>query len=319
MKKAIRIFLIFILSATFLDSYSQNLVPNYSFETYTTCPFSSGQISFAFPWTDPTNATPDYFDSCSAPGNCGVPLNNTGNRNAYDGYAYAGFTAYSDAPLVNFREYIQVKLTDTLSANKCYRLIYYVSVADLALYGVNKLSAYFSSTAVSCSVCFLPYSPQVNFYTPTVIDNGIGWCKVEGTFQAQGDEQYMTIGNFNNDGNTTVTIVNPGMVSTIAYYYIDSVSLTEVVCPIDIGIIENTNPIFHLFPNPAKEKLNIQLDNFENTTVIIYNMLGENIFKTKLNSKTADIDISTLDNGVYIISVDNGRGTTRQKIIKNAH
>jgi hypothetical protein len=92
----------------------------------------------------------------------------------------------------------------------------------------------------------------------------------------------------------------------------------HIVCP-SIGITETAIPIFHLFPNPANKKLTIQLDNFEKTTIRIYNTLGEVVLITKLNGKTSEIDISSLNNGVYFVSLDNDKGASRQKIIKNAH
>ena len=92
----------------------------------------------------------------------------------------------------------------------------------------------------------------------------------------------------------------------------------HIVCSA-AGINENTNYSFFLFPNPANEKLTIQLDNFEKTTIRIYNTLGEVVLITKLNGKTSEIDISTLNNGVYFVYLDNDKGSSRQKIIKNAH
>jgi len=84
---------------------------------------------------------------------------------------------------------------------------------------------------------------------------------------------------------------------------------------------ENKTSTVSIFPNPADDKLHIHTDNsFSiNATLSIYNTLGKIVLITKLNGQTADVDISSLDNGVYIISLDNENGTNRQKIIKNSH
>jgi photosystem II stability/assembly factor-like uncharacterized protein len=84
---------------------------------------------------------------------------------------------------------------------------------------------------------------------------------------------------------------------------------------------ENKTSTVSISPNPADDKLHIYTDNSfsSNSTLSIYNTFGKIVLSTKLNGQTVDVDISSLDNGVYIISVDNKNGTNRQKIIKNTH
>ena len=299
----------FILCITAECSYAQNLVPNYSFEVYDTCPFSAGQIYYAPPWTDPTHATSDYFNSCNAAG-CGTPSNYEGIQTAKDGIAYAGFVAYADTPSVNLREYIQTQLLGVLTANKCYQLTFYASVGDNTKYNTNKLSAYFSDTAISsCTQCFLPFIPQINYIDASGIGNSSSWYKVEGTFKAHGGEQYITIGNFNTDINTTVGIVNPGQPG-FAYYYIDSVSLVQVTCPIDIGINENTKPnsVFNLSPNPSNGNmiLKYSLKSNDKAEMKIYDVTGRLINSYKLtegDNNTLKISEDELQNGIYFYNV----------------
>ncbi len=327
MKKYFNFLLITILTLVSENNYAQNLVPNYSFEIKDSCPFfSSGQLNLATPWLTPTDGSPDYFNACSGPFWNGVPTNDFGNQSAKDGISYAGLVVYFHAPSdtthYNAREYIQAKLTDTLHAGKCYHLTFFVSIAEkYDFYKITNFGAYFSNTAISNASCCAPilnYTPQINYVDLAGIGDTIGWYKVEGTFLADGGEQYITLGNFNNDINTTAIVIDPSAPNpNFAYYYIDSISLIQVICPIEIGINENLTPTFHLFPNPVNENLNIQLDNFELTTITIYNALGANVLTKTLKRKSTDIDISFLDNGVYIVSVINGKGATRQKIIKN--
>ncbi len=125
MKKFIKIFFILILFEGVRECGAQNLVPNYSFETKDTCPFSAGQIYYAQPWTAAvTNSSSDYFNSCSAAGAEGVPINWAGNQNAQNGSAYAGIVMYAAPIGTNWREYLQVQLTSTLIMDSCYHLIY---------------------------------------------------------------------------------------------------------------------------------------------------------------------------------------------------
>ena len=63
--KKIKFILFLLISIFSFEGYGQvNLVPNYSFESYTTCPTASGQISYAVPWIG-TNSSTDYFSSCA--------------------------------------------------------------------------------------------------------------------------------------------------------------------------------------------------------------------------------------------------------------
>lgn len=62
MQKFIFIFS-FLLIANF--SFAQvNLVPNPSFESYSTCPDGSSQLYKATPWFNPALGSPDYFNVC---------------------------------------------------------------------------------------------------------------------------------------------------------------------------------------------------------------------------------------------------------------
>lgn len=48
-----------------IAAHSVNLVPNDSFESYTTCPTGFGQIAVASPWDTPNTGTSDAFNACA--------------------------------------------------------------------------------------------------------------------------------------------------------------------------------------------------------------------------------------------------------------
>src|SRR3954465_9815496 len=87
---------------------AQNLVPDSSFELYSTCPSTDGQIDFATGWSDPTGTAPDYFNSCAdVSTGYSVPANDLGTMTAHTGNAYAGlFTYFSLTFYSSVREYI---------------------------------------------------------------------------------------------------------------------------------------------------------------------------------------------------------------------
>jgi len=81
-------------------------------------------------------------------------------------------------------------------------------------------------------------------------------------------------------------------------------------------IVENvSNTILSIYPNPATDVLNISLSNGTSIeTVNIYNVSGKLVNNTKLNGN--QIDISQLNNGVYMVEVITANGSFKTKFVK---
>lgn len=324
MKKAKPLLLTFICYIIVCSCFSQNLVPNYSFEVYDTCPMTHGPIENVEPWVQPSLGSSDYYNSCTP--HCGficntVPENAGGYQYAKDGNAYAGIILYccgspNDTTQYNNREYLQVKLLDTLEANKCYRLKLFVSIGDsVDYYKITNFGAYFSDTAIlDTTTLLLNYTPQINYIDVNGIGDIVGWYKIESTFLAAGGEQYMTLGNFNDDAHTTRIKLDTSITSFPghSYYYVDSVSLTQILCPIGISINEFSDQknIF-VYPNPAKTNLHI-VCNLNDVEIIINDVWGGKIKQLTLENQTSiDIDISNFSSGVYFITFIDKKNFTK--------
>jgi hypothetical protein len=76
---------------------------------------------------------------------------------------------------------------------------------------------------------------------------------------------------------------------------------------------------FVAFPNPVDKNLTIKIDHFLNTSISISNSLGQVVLTKLLTSKTTELDLSNLENGIYIISFNDGKSNSRQKIVKSAY
>src|SRR5690554_637657 len=73
-----------------------------------------------------------------------------------------------------------------------------------------------------------------------------------------------------------------------------------------------TNANFTIYPNPATDVLNIELqDNVILENVTIYNNLGQKIKTVKQNT----IDVSTLAKGLYFVEVTTNQGKASKKVI----
>lgn len=211
-----------------INGFSQiNFVPNPSFEDTVPPPRPPGNFVFLQTWTNPTGATPDYYNifppGVSIPGGGGVyQYPNTGN-------AFVGIYAY-DETFPNGREYVQVQLIDTLIINKCYRVSFYANLANWASKACNNLGIYLSDTAISSSNYWvLQYPSQIKNFNNKIITDTLDWHRIEGIYVASGNELFLTIGNFNDSLTTDTVTVNYSGTYQSAYYLIDDVS----VIPID--------------------------------------------------------------------------------------
>jgi hypothetical protein len=70
-----------------------------------------------------------------------------------------------------------------------------------------------------------------------------------------------------------------------------------------------------VYPNPMNESLTVSmLSNHKLQSATIYDLIGNEI----ITSNKSDIDVSHLQNGVYVIRIkDNNGNTYSQKVIKN--
>jgi len=153
------------------------------------------------------------------------------------GVAMSGIVLlYNQNPLSGYREYIQVKLQEILTKNNKYCINYYVSLTNYALLATENMQVYFSENQIIQSdINFFTLLPQIKNKKGIIIDTA-NWVRISGSFISQGNEKYITIGNFDSTNSTNYAIVNYGFVG--AYYLIDDVSVCE--CSFDINLGQDT-------------------------------------------------------------------------------
>ncbi len=208
--------LLLLLSA---KSIGQNLVPNPSFEEYTSCPAfggNGGMIMLCPPWV--TIGSNDYFNECATFWPYGVPTNVFGGQFARTGAAYIGGHSYGF-----FREFAQVALTDTLEEGVCYKVGFYLNLGDSQC-GIDHFGALLTSSAITMP---LGMTPQVDL-GGIIFTDTINWVYIFNTIVATGNETHITIGNFYTDAETTVesTCQVPTQNS---YYFIEDVIVEEII------------------------------------------------------------------------------------------
>ena len=145
--KYLPFFLLFI-NATL---WSQNLVPNPSFEEYSNCNYIldlsidttaySGNYSSVLDWVSPNNLTPDYFNRCRGI-DAGVPNNFLDYQQPKTGNAYTGIVFHFQLKAAGedkkvYRECLQTKLNENLIKDNYYCVKFYISTAVEKLIGFS--------------------------------------------------------------------------------------------------------------------------------------------------------------------------------------
>jgi hypothetical protein len=72
-----------------------------------------------------------------------------------------------------------------------------------------------------------------------------------------------------------------------------------------VGINESaSNNVFSLFPNPAKNQINVKTDvKLLGSVYVVYDNTGKLVLTGKINSENTVIEFGNLSNGIYLFSV----------------
>lgn len=275
----------------------QNLVPNPSFEDTVNCD-GTGDISQLQHWINPTASTPDFLSSCTN-GNFNVPSNVYGNQTARTGNSYIGLVSIINAS--SSREYIQIQLTSPLVAGTQYCVEFYVCVSDSSTYSVNNIGAFLSTNAISSSNgTELMCNPQIVNPISAPLNQLNTWQLVSDSFTASGGEQYLTLGNFNNNGNTDTTMLN-GSSWAEGYQYIDDVKVES--CSGN-SIYENViDEATLLYPNPSSGFVKI-VSIQPIKRYFVFNSIGKLVLADNPNDLDFHLDLSNLPSSTYYIKLE---------------
>lgn len=296
-------------------SAQQNLVSNPSFEEYTECPTGSGQIYFAQAYSA-FRGSPDYFNSCAPTSSSySVPSNAFGYQQAASGNAYVGIICFVNS--VFGREIIANNLIAPLSVGQKYFITFNVSKADdssIGGYSINKIGAKFSKDMYTD----INIDNSAHIYTNIVVSDTINWTRIAGSFIADSAYQYIAIGNFFDDVNTTIVKNSSGF---WAYYLVDDVcvSTDSLLCANFYTSLEETNisSQFSFFPNPATDFLTIE--NSFNTpyNITVFNSLGQQLYMGKnIISNNLQMCVSSYNAGLLFIQITSENNQCVYKLLK---
>ncbi|MBZ0099804.1 MAG: hypothetical protein K8F30_12000, partial [Taibaiella sp.] len=159
-------------------AYAQpNLVPNGSFEQYSTCPTGLGSGQFhthCVGWGRLNMASPDYMHSCGS----GVPNNAFGHQWPAQGQAYCGIVDYAGGNNT-FREYITAYITP-MQIGATYEVSLSVSVGSRPKYFTNGIGVHFFDTGITqyTHSNHVPLTPKINFLSNGLITDTTNWIRL---------------------------------------------------------------------------------------------------------------------------------------------
>lgn len=160
--------------------------------------------------------------------NFGVPLNLWGDQFPHSGNGYSQF--FTNTTILNFREYIGNILQYPLTKEAEYVFEMYISLAEWSSVSCDQIGVLFTDSNVICPTVLHENlsncTPQITTARGVIYEDSVNWVKVSGSFIAHGDEQYLTIGFFQ-ENDSINWIYRHDWWSHWVEYYLDDVWLYE--------------------------------------------------------------------------------------------
>lgn len=306
MKQPVLLFLLLLN----LTVGGQNLIPNSGFE-YVRKPGKQrfpGNIELAEPWFPAGVGSPDLIVGSRS---------SYGHLEAAEGKNYCGLILY-DGDNPEFREYLEVKLSQTLEAGKTYCLRFKAAPALDSWIFTDELGFYFSPDSLRLNDWNTAnVLPQLRTKKYQLFDDTTRWTDYELSYTAQGNERFLSVGNFRNDASTMKKPAQKQAFIRVCYLFVDAFYLGSCVVEENKGSSpEPQLPTSNLLPESEGKLIFPTLltpngDGFNDVFTIlnlkrysalkIYDRNGKTVYSSPNYGN--DFDGSTLPEGKYDYSL----------------
>ena len=308
---------IFVLAFLPIIAVGQpNLIPNSSFEATfgSSNDWTKERKEFndhISDWQSPTDATPDIFKNDVAY-SFNYLIQGLGHDLSHSGETMVGITTFVHPSSIKLhkREYLHVQLNQSIFKNKKYKISAWIKSPKRTLRASHLSFLFTNQSFYKKTVNRLAAEPE---WTIDTILGANNWTKIEYTFIAQNDAQYLTIGNFENNDNVQYNYIAKKPV-LFAYYYFDDIEIIEIEEPTIPVLVKGKtftlNNIHFEFDKAILlsssfaelEKLTIQMNNQPDFNIEIRGHTdnqGNDIYNQKLSEARAQAVVNYLvGNGI---------------------
>lgn len=300
---------------------AQNLVPNGSFEEYTSCPDYFSQWNRVVDWISPYTTSADYFNACAGGDICNVPLNQFGNQFAFDGNAYMGIATCDASGSPMYREIIATELTEALQVGVPVCVSFRTTCGGYGSAGGNSAAwkgrgpgaQFFVDLPSDWSSYLYPNTAAV--YMDTVLSDTAAWVLVSGTYVPDSAYRFIAIGNFFADSLSWVTPLPDGGGAPVAYAFVDDVRVSPDLSYCGgVGLLDHGSAIHvHATSNPFTDVLVLRaVDPLkEDLAVAFSSARGEYLFSARwpVGQEYLALRADRLPAGICIIQMRGRRGS----------
>jgi len=213
-----------------------------------------------------------------------------------------GIITFTDV-LLNEREFIGSQLLSPLEIGQRYSVSLKVKLClrtsdDWVNTATNGLGVLFST---------VPYNPSANRYMPKntahvyssdIITDSANWTTISGSFIADSAYLYMIVGNHLDDNNVDTTSYDSSSPPN-SYYLVDDLVVLKDNSTNNTSQYEMEN--INIYSN--NDVLYIQMSESTESTIEIYNLMGQLIHHTTSPCSICSFDFSYIPDGIYLIRV----------------
>lgn len=142
---------------------------------------------------------------------------------------------------------------------------------------------------------FITFVPSLDYNTGVVLEEG---------FILSGDPSnpnFMAMNDINNLSFLSGTVPNE---TKYTFSHPAADVEEEIIAEID----------FNVFPNPVNDVLHVNIGEQELVSLKVLNSLGQNVLES--TDASLELNVETLDNGVYFVSIETKEGKATKKFVK---
>jgi hypothetical protein len=104
-------------------------------------------------------------------------------------------------------------------------------------------------------------------------------------------------------GDTLYTVWGDTRSGSLNIWFAKTIASTNTT--VDINILNDSNDMFEVFPNPAKHQLQIKLDqSLISKSIQCYNFQGQKVYHYDISERLNIIDVSQWKPGIYFVKID---------------